>query len=611
MVAQPRPGESFADLYPEVAKEWHPTKNGQLTPSDVLPGSNAKVWWLCSSCGHDWETQVNSRSRRGTGCRKCWHVRRGVLKATPKPGQSLADQRPALAAEWHPTKNGDLKPSDVKPASNKAVWWQCEDGHEWETKPCDRLRGERCPECAKRDGALKRSTPKPGASLEDVAPDIAAEWHPTKNAPITAADVNPGSNTRRWWKCRTCGREWKTDPDHRTRSGRGCPDCAYEKISRAKSTPGPGESLAEKRPDLAAEWHPTLNDTLTPFDIRPRGKAFVWWQCRFGHVWRAKVAPRAVGIGCPDCSIIGVSERETRLKFELAAAGLPVDHDHPPITVSGRRPVKADIVMPTLRLIVEYDGSYYHATKTRADRNQTAALEAAGWTVLRVRELPLPSLGGNEVFVTSTETIKSLTRKVLQGLDAIGHRAGRHSKYLADPEMWGERAANGALNKYRSKSLASEHPGLAKQFDLEANDGITPDSVPPGTMNKYWWKCDVCGYKWRASVNQRLAPRGCKACGVKRRAEGRARPAPGSSFADLFPEVAKEWHPTRNSPLTADQVAPASNRVVWWQCARGHEWEARIAFRREFGRCRECPKSESGRQRYRRPANHTTGGPTR
>ena len=92
----------------------------------------------------------------------------------------------------------------------------------------------------------------------------------------------------------------------------------------------------------------------------------------------AKVAPRAVGIGCPDCSIICVSERETRLKFELSAAGLPVEHDHPPITVGGRRPVKADIVMPTLRLIVEYDGSYYHATKTRADRNQTAALEAAG-----------------------------------------------------------------------------------------------------------------------------------------------------------------------------------------------------------------------------------------
>ena len=259
--------------------------------------------------------------------------------------------------------------------------------------------------------------------------------------------------------------------------------------------------------------------------------------------------------------------------------------------------------MASKRLVVEFDGSYFHVTKARADRNQTAALKAAGWTVLRVRELPLPSLGGNEVFVTSTETIKSLARKVLEALAAIGHPAPGLSAYLSDPDTWGDRAADTALNKFRSKSLASEYPALAEQFDLEANAPITPDAVPPGTMNKYWWKCDVCGYKWHASVNQRLAPRGCKPCGVKRRAAARSLPTPGSSFADLFPEVAKEWHPTRNGDLTPDQVRPASNKEVWWQCARGHEWLARIASRREFGRCGECPKTESGRQRYRRPAN--------
>jgi rubrerythrin len=488
----------------------------------------------------------------------------------------------------------------VKAGSNKKVWWQCEHGHAWLAPPVGRKRGEGCPGRAPLKNAIKRSTPRRGKSLADLYPEIAADWHPTKNAPYTAADVNPGAKTKRYWLCQTCGWEWKTDPDHRTRSKRGCPGCSRAKISRDKSKPGPGESLAEKLPELAAEWHPTLNAPLTPFDVRPRGKAFPWWQCRFGHVWRAKVAPRAVGIGCPDCSIIGVSERETRLKFELVAVGLPVDLEPARIVVEGRRPVRADIVMSSVRLVVEFDGSYYHATKARGDRIQTAALEAAGWTVLRVRELPLASLGGKEVFVTSTESIKSLARKVLEALAAIGHRAPNLCEYLADSETWGDRDASAALNKFRSKSLASEHPELAKQFDLEANAPTTPDAVPPGTMNMYWWKCDVCGYKWRASVNQRLAPRGCKPCGVKKRATAASMPKPGSSFADLFPEVAKEWHPTKNGDLKPDQVAPASNKDVWWQCARGHEWRARIAFRREFGRCRECPKSDSGRQRYRR-----------
>ncbi len=36
----------LATLYPKLAKEWHPSKNGDLTPESVLPNSNKKVWWL-------------------------------------------------------------------------------------------------------------------------------------------------------------------------------------------------------------------------------------------------------------------------------------------------------------------------------------------------------------------------------------------------------------------------------------------------------------------------------------------------------------------------------------------------------------------------------------
>ena len=41
----------LATLHPALAKEWHPTKNGNLKPGDVSPGSSKKVWWLCSK-GH-------------------------------------------------------------------------------------------------------------------------------------------------------------------------------------------------------------------------------------------------------------------------------------------------------------------------------------------------------------------------------------------------------------------------------------------------------------------------------------------------------------------------------------------------------------------------------
>jgi len=581
-----QPGESLADLHPDLCAQWHPTKNQGLAPADFKPSSRDKVWWICNN-GHEWAAEIRPRATRGVGCPKCWNLRRGILRATPKPGQSFADLYPEIAQQWHPTRN-ELRPDEIRPASQKKVWWQCDMGHEWFTAPANRLRGEKCPECAVRLSAIKRSTPDPGESLADLYPHLAAEWHPTMNAPVLSSEVNPGSRAKRWWKCRHCGNEWQTTPAHRTVRNQGCAQCSMKRMGRKKSVPKPGESLAEKNPDLAAEWHPTLNE-LTPFDVRPRGRSFAWWRCKQGHEWRAKIAPRAVGIGCPQCSIIGVAEREVRLAHDLEAAGLPVCHNHPRITVGGRRPVQADIVAPAITLVIEYDGSYYHVDKADKDRKQTAELNKAGWTVLRVREAPLPFLGGNEVAVSATEPIKAVAAKVLKKLDRMGYQIMRLSEYLADPELWAERPANLALNKLRAKSLATEHPHIAKQFDLKANNGILPESVHPGSMTKYWWRCDTCDYLWEASVNQRLR-RGCKKCGVRKRVKERQLPEPGHSFADLYPLIAREWHPNLNGDLLPSQLRPASNELVWWQCKRGHEWQAKIATRREFGRCRTCSK---------------------
>jgi hypothetical protein len=82
--AKPAPGQSLADLMPELVPEWHPTLNGELSPFDVLPGSGKRVWWRCSNCLHEWETVVTARANKGSGCRKCWFVRKAVLRATPK-----------------------------------------------------------------------------------------------------------------------------------------------------------------------------------------------------------------------------------------------------------------------------------------------------------------------------------------------------------------------------------------------------------------------------------------------------------------------------------------------------------------------------------------------
>ena len=69
---------NLAVKQPGLAKEWHPTKNGDLTPDQFTPGSHMKVWWRCSE-GHEWESVIKNRTN-GSGCSFCYRERRQRAK---------------------------------------------------------------------------------------------------------------------------------------------------------------------------------------------------------------------------------------------------------------------------------------------------------------------------------------------------------------------------------------------------------------------------------------------------------------------------------------------------------------------------------------------------
>lgn len=51
--------------YPEIAKEWHYTKNTNFNINEVRISSKQKVWWQCSSNKeHIWESTICSRTRQ-------------------------------------------------------------------------------------------------------------------------------------------------------------------------------------------------------------------------------------------------------------------------------------------------------------------------------------------------------------------------------------------------------------------------------------------------------------------------------------------------------------------------------------------------------------------
>ena len=75
---------------------------------------------------------------------KIWDNYIGIKKEN-----NLFMKHPDIAEGWHPTKNGSLQPQMFSPHSNKKVWWQCSNGHEWQTQVKVRSNGSGCRICAR------------------------------------------------------------------------------------------------------------------------------------------------------------------------------------------------------------------------------------------------------------------------------------------------------------------------------------------------------------------------------------------------------------------------------------------------------------------------------
>ena len=214
---------SFLDVYPELAKEWHPTKNKQLTPNMFKPKSNFLAWWKCPKCGEEYEQTIINKVSGGQ-CPNCVKEFQGNtyrMNAVKKKG-SISNE--SLLKEWSYQKNGDLKPSSFTAYSDAIVWWKCSKcGHEWKAAIKNRSRGHRCPCCT------NRVVVKGINDLETRYPNIAKEWDLEKNYPLKPSDVVGGFHKNVWWKCSACGHEYQAPPNRRISQGSGCRACAIAK----------------------------------------------------------------------------------------------------------------------------------------------------------------------------------------------------------------------------------------------------------------------------------------------------------------------------------------------------------------------------------------------
>ena len=130
--------------------------------------------------------------------------------------------------------------------------------------------------------------------LQTKFPSLAIEWS-DKNLPLTPDAVNEKSTKNVWWKCNTCGYEWKAVVKARVKGGM-CPVCAERAVLQGYNDFGTTD------PHLLSEWDYEKNAKWTPSNVSRNSMKVVWWKCGAGHSYRAKITDRTIEQkGCPQC----------------------------------------------------------------------------------------------------------------------------------------------------------------------------------------------------------------------------------------------------------------------------------------------------------------------
>ena len=125
-----------------------------------------------------------------------------------------------------------------------------------------------------------------------------------------------------------------------------------------------------------------------------------------------------------------------------------------------------------------------------------------------------------------------------------------------------------------------KYPEIAEEWS--SKNPNRPDTILSGSPRKVWWHCPKCHQEYQATVASRTKNRSkCPFCANLRAYEK-------NCLAVLRPDIAAQWHPELNLPLTPYDVVPGSEKEVYWKCSDGHTWKSAISSR-TVSRESRCP----------------------
>ncbi|RSN39295.1 lysine biosynthesis protein LysW [Amycolatopsis sp. WAC 04197] len=358
---------------------WDHDRNDETTLKTVTVRATRLCHWICPQCSLRFTAKVREMAL-APSCPDCrsreqseWRETLARWDVTP------VSEVPELLAMWA----DEGSPREVMVGDSRLRRFRCDSGHYPRIAP-GRLLDSGCPHCRGKKTAANKKW------LADTLPEIAGQWHPTRNGKLTPQNVVWDSKRTVWWLAKCCGHEWQESVRDRDKYQRlRCPTC--------RTILG---SLAWQSPDLAATWSPV--NPVSAWHIRPHATLTFTpeWVCPINpaHVWQMSLSSRSSGGDCPECREAGKSRVELAHyqaaidTFGQARSGA-ILRTTGPAARSWTADISVEVAGRTV--VIEYDGAYWHADKSEVDERKSRDFLDAGYPVVRLREDGLPPLPVN------------------------------------------------------------------------------------------------------------------------------------------------------------------------------------------------------------------------
>ena len=412
-------------------------------------------------------------------------------------------------------------------------------------------------------------------SLALLRPDIALEWDCDYNGDKTPYKYSCHSHEMVFWKC-SQNHIWPATIKDRTR-GSGCPYCKGKKVLKGFN------DFESKCSEKMYMWDYEKNTDLDPSEIYYHSGVTVWWRCKEGHSWPAKIKTIADKGKCPFCNKTRVIKGKNDLESLYPEVCEKWDYE-----LNQNEPSD---YFPNSGKFAYWCCKKGHKWKSRICtmvRNNTQC------AVCSKRRL----LTGVNDFATlaSKELLEEwdYERNDITPDKITAHNKDKECfwKCKRCGEKWGQTVekrfgrgfgcpfCSGKKVRKGKNDLASLCPDLVEWWSDDNSKRV--DEVPKYSSYYALWKCPICEGTFNRCVRDHVKFKTCPFCTGFRVTEGK------NDLATKQPLLIQEWNYKKNKYLP-EHYSEHSNKKVWWVCLKcRHEWPASINNR--SGQGRGCPK---------------------